>query len=92
MKIAITKLVKLSICPCGYSLLHEDIQLGTEYTVYPEASDPEHPFVLICGGCGQPSQGKGYILARSTRNPDAEPGPLPLELFEIGNEWPEVIG
>lgn len=52
-----TKLVKLSICPCGYVLLHDDIKIGTEYTVYPEAP----------------------------------PGPLPLELFEIGNEWPEII-
>lgn len=86
-----TKLVKLSLCPCGYGLLRDTIELGTEYLVYPDTCDPEEAYTLICGGCGYKSVGVGRIYANSVHNPAAPPTPLPLEIFEISNNYvPEV--
>lgn len=77
------KLIKLSICKCGFSLLHDDIKLGTEYTVYPDTIDTEDGYMLICGGCGKLRHGKGRIYVGSLFNPQARPAKLPLEIFEI---------
>ncbi len=42
------KLIKHSVCPCGFPLLKTTIPLGQEYKI-----DPTHKkeVVLICGGC-----------------------------------------
>lgn len=86
MKEAIAKLTKLSICPCGFTLLRDEIPLGTEYTVYPDSVEENRQFTLICGGCRGRVNGLGRILARSVLNPDARPMYLPLEIFDVLND------
>lgn len=41
-------LSKLSVCECGFPLLDEAIQLGTEYLI---TESDRIDCVLICGGC-----------------------------------------
>lgn len=76
-------LIKTSICPCGFLLLHDDIELGTEYTVYPDTIDPNDGYMLMCGGCGKLRTGRGRIYTKSHFNPSAAPAKLPLEIFVI---------
>jgi hypothetical protein len=40
----------LSICPCGFPVLKEDIKLGTEYEIDPAQAER---CTFICGGCGR---------------------------------------
>jgi hypothetical protein len=82
-KIVKAKLIKLSCCPCGFSLLQDGIALGTEYLVYPESANADDGFTLTCGGCGEKMRGKGSIFALSVLNPFAQPKRLPLEIFDI---------
>lgn len=76
MSIVTTTLKRLSICPCGFQALKEEIKLGTEYEIDPERAIP---VIFQCGGCGL-SQNliAVYIAAR----PDCPEGYLPLKLFE----------
>ena len=86
-----SKLVKLSICPFGHHLLQDEIELGTEYVVFPATVKPNAEFTLLCGGCHRMVPGVGSILALSALNPTASPRPLPLEIFDISYEYvPEV--
>lgn len=41
------RLIKLSVCECGFSLLDESIPLGAEYTI---EETNYGPFTLTCGG------------------------------------------
>ncbi len=77
------KLVKLSICECGYGLLLEQIKLGTEFMIHAETVDANHHFALICGGCKKVSYGKGALHAECVTNPASGPALLPIELFEF---------
>jgi hypothetical protein len=43
-------LKRLSICPCGYGLLRDEIPLGTEYQIDPSI---EADCEFTCGGCGR---------------------------------------
>lgn len=91
IKTAKTKLTKLSICPCGFSLLNDDITLGTEYLIYPESIDPNRAFVLGCGGCGRRLRGVGSLMAKSVLNPSADAQLLPLEVFEISLDYVQEV-
>ncbi len=43
------KLIKLSICKCGFPLLKDEIKLGAIYKVDP---DRRGGGTITCGGCG----------------------------------------
>jgi hypothetical protein len=79
-------LIRLSICSCGYGVLHDDIKLGTKYEV---DLSVQCPATYVCGQCG-----RVYLVtcvpASSVRNPAAAPYPLPLALFQDGAESKQV--
>jgi hypothetical protein len=69
-------LVRPSLCPCGFNILHDHIQVGTRYIV-----DEDRPIVgsLICGGCGK----KLSLNLVPVRGRDgARGGYLPLGIFQ----------
>lgn len=74
------KLIKLSICPCGFNVLHDDIGLGTEYTIYP--STIRTGFKYFCGGCQRTQNDITVVDADQLGG--GKPMPLPLGLFQIG--------
>ena len=72
---------RLSICPCGYGSLHDDIPLGTIYRVIPSIMDSAVDY--RCGGCGYVqritciwAEGRGGSAG----------GMLPFGLFEESSE------
>ena len=71
------KIVKLSICKCGFTLLNENVQLGTEYEI--NESDV-CPGAVKCGGCGAiiPAQ-HVWTYARG----GGHSGYLPREIFGL---------
>lgn len=52
MRLAMWAYMKRSVCPCGFSILLDDVPLGKTYTV---DADSVGPGTLICGGCGEMS-------------------------------------
>jgi hypothetical protein len=69
------KLAKLSVCECGFPLLHENIPLGTDYDIEPVLTEI---VTFICGGCKKSKQIEAvYVYARGT----SEGGFLPREVF-----------
>jgi hypothetical protein len=74
------KLIKLSICPCGFPTLDDQIVLGTQYEIQPETI--QSGFSYICGGCGK-MQDKTVTCVQTSQllHPELDPAPLPLELF-----------
>lgn len=78
------KTVKLSLCSCGYSVLHDDIPLGTEYEVDPSLTAAG---TLTCGGCHKTFHIES-IFAFNRNGPGG--GFLPRDLFEI-HELPLTV-
>ena len=78
------KLVKTSICDCGYTVLYEHIQPGTMYTIYPVTIRDK--WVYKCGKCGKVQKNITIVDANQILNPDRAPAPLPLELFDYREE------
>ena len=70
-------LKRLSICPCGFPVLKEDIKLGTEYEVDPAQTGR---FTFICGGCGRQLSIEGIWV--EPRAPGTHAGFLPKLIFE----------
>jgi hypothetical protein len=77
------RLVKLSICECGFPILNEDIQLGAQYFVDPDRVTPSHStsgYRIICGGCGKEHQITAiYAYPRG----ESHGGMLPIEIFNF---------
>jgi len=73
-------LQRLSICPCGYPVLHDDIAVGTVYLI--NLSTLRDGFFYRCGRCGVQHRNVRVVDAASVRNPTALFRPLPYELFE----------
>lgn len=73
-----TKFVKRAICPCGYSILMDEIPLGAVYQV-----DPARTSIgtLYCGGCGKRTDNLKLIWAEG--NDSGNAGWLPVEIFDI---------
>lgn len=70
--------VRLSVCPCGFSLLKDDIPLGTIYEVDPGLTATG---TLTCGGCKKTfSVESFYAFGRGEGN---HGGFLPKEIFEL---------
>ena len=44
-----TKVVRLSVCSCGYPLLKDDVTIGTVYHVDENKKFPNCS--VVCGGC-----------------------------------------
>lgn len=91
LKAVTTKLIKLSLCHCGFAMLDDSIPLGAEYLVYPQSARPEEPWGLICGKCGCITRGKGNIQAHPYGDPNSFPAPLPLELLEISLDYIQEV-
>jgi hypothetical protein len=70
------KLVKLSVCACGFPLFKEHIRVGDVYAVNP---DKKEMATLICGGC----RSRIPLLCIWANAPHGgEPGYLPEQVFE----------
>lgn len=72
-----TTLKRLSICPCGATVLWEDIPLGRVYHV---DMDAQASATFICGGC----RTEITIVCVLTKQPHGT-GYLPIEIFEAVN-------
>ncbi len=73
-------LVRRSICLCGFGVLHDDIALGTLYTI--DLASVRSGFAYHCGGCGMVQRNVRVVNASSVRNPNAPLRPMPFDLFE----------
>ena len=71
-------LKRLSICPCGDTILREEIGLGHEYDIFPDRI--EEGYYFHCGACGQSRNDVRIVYA--SQGDGLPPMPLPLELFE----------
>lgn len=71
------KLVKLSICPCGFTLLDTSILMGTEYEVDPNRTLKA---TMICGNCSN-NIPVDCIWVEKRENSAA--GFLPAEIFSL---------
>lgn len=75
MSVAFVKLVKKTICPCGGSVLWDDIPLGKVYKIHPETL--KHNWNFGCGDCGNIIK----VSVVDADNDDGTVGPLPVDLF-----------
>lgn len=73
------KLSRLSVCECGFSTLHDDILLGTEYTVCFNMTDT---VTFVCGGCGHQQR---LEVVMTLQRESSHGGYLPRALFEPSN-------
>jgi hypothetical protein len=71
---------KLSLCPCGFPVLRDEVGIGAEYEV--DTSHPEDDFTLICGGCGKHNPVRGLFFKQKG---DSGGGYLPKEIFNLCN-------
>ncbi len=71
------KLARLSICPCGFPVLRDDIPLGTVYTV--DTATIRKGFTYRCGQCGAIQEDVEVVYCSQSRRSGL--APLPLALF-----------
>lgn len=78
------KLVKLSVCECGFPLLDDRIRAGTDYYAN---GDRVAQGVITCGGCGK-TFGVEMIFVHEKRWPwgTSEAGFMPSAAFEPWKE------
>jgi hypothetical protein len=70
------KLIKLSVCDCGFPLLNDDIPIGTVYYL---DLDDIYTMTLICGGCGIKQDIESvHVMKRA----GSHGGHLPRHVFE----------
>lgn len=74
------RLVRLTICPCGFSTLDDSIALGTTYTVYPDTI--KMGFSYYCSGCKRTLSNIVAIKANSVIDTEEPAEYLPLGLFD----------
>ena len=68
--------IKLSICPCGFPTLNDDVPIDTEYELDLASVSPCE---YVCGGCGK----RQHIMAvMADRRKHSAGGFLPLDLFD----------
>lgn len=76
-KLVKAQVTKLSLCPCGFSVLAEHIVLGSEYRLDPT---DRAKVTYICGGCQrQSSIFAVYVEAKG----ESEGGYLPEGIFTV---------
>lgn len=71
---------EVGICPCGFRILCDHIEVGTEYVIHPETIT--NGYKLMCGGCKQWHHNITCVLV--DQNEFMPPAPLPLALFDLG--------
>lgn len=71
------ELARLSICECGYAVLHDSIPLGTVYHV--DIATIRSGFHYRCGRCGTLQDNVEVIDAAQRSTPGLKP--LPFALF-----------
>jgi hypothetical protein len=81
MELETVKLVKLSICECGYAVLLDSIRLGAEYVI--DRATIRGGFFYQCGGCGVKQLDVRVVDADRPGSPSAGLRPLPAELFGL---------
>lgn len=69
------ELTKLSICECGFPVLADHIELGTQYEI---DNNQQRDGVLVCGGCNAKIRCQTVWVKGRNGGP---PGYLPLEIF-----------
>lgn len=69
-------LLRLSVCPCGFTTVNEDIPIGTEYMV----SGTVISATLVCGWC-KAEMPMWWVFV--DKRGDSEAGFLPAKLFMI---------
>jgi hypothetical protein len=79
----ILALQSLSICPCGYAVLDDRIEIGAKYTV--DLGSVRGGFRYRCGRCKQSQDNVTVIDANQILRPAADPAPLPYDLFLPGH-------
>jgi hypothetical protein len=72
------KTVKLSLCPCGFNLLKDDIPLGTIYEVDPTLTATG---TLTCGGCQKTFNVESFFVFGRRSNHTS--GFLPKDIFQL---------
>jgi hypothetical protein len=76
MKVQV-KLIKVSVCLCGFRIVNDDVPLGKVYTIDLSRLHDAVGTGVMCGGCGK------RIETSLVWTEDAEkPGYLPREIFE----------
>lgn len=75
-------LVRLSLCPCGFHVLHDDIQLGTVYSV--DMDDIRDGFKMRCGGCGDLIT-ISMVMVGKNKKTGGHGGLLPIGIFQATN-------
>lgn len=75
------KLQRLSICPCGYSVLDDSIVVGAEYDI--DRRTLRGGFVYKCGQCGRVQADVQCVTASQRLRPDRPAAPLPYGLFSL---------
>ena len=72
-------LKRLSFCPCGFSVLHDHIRVGTMYRI--DINSLRGGALYICGGCSRVHNNVFVIDATTAMNHSAPLRPLPYALF-----------
>jgi hypothetical protein len=75
---AVVPLRRLSICPCGYAVLDDQITVGVKYRIQPDTK--MEGFTYRCGHCGA-AQTVACVMANSVLHPGDAPAWIPLDLF-----------
>lgn len=75
------QLARLSVCPCGFPAISEDLPLGLRYEI---AEWVRMPTVWVCGKCGKVQRFMGVFVVRreGTSHKARACGFLPEPLFQ----------
>lgn len=71
------KLIRLSICDCGFNMLADHIPMGAEYEV--DLDDRLPGFTVTCGGCGMSFPVDGIAV----KEREGTVGWMPTGLFDL---------
>lgn len=71
-------LAKLSICPCGFFLIAENVPIGTRYEIIPFVVAPT---TVICGGCGRQIHTEAVYAVSREGKPNK--GWIPRDVFAL---------
>ena len=75
-------LQRLSICPCGFSVLENIIPIGAQYQI--DINSRRKGFTYICGGCSRRQDNVEVVDATQRLQRSRTLAPLPYALFESG--------
>jgi hypothetical protein len=73
------ELKRRSICPCGFGVLKDEIQIGVRYRI--DMNSRRRGFTYVCGGCSRVHENVEVVDATQLLNPCWFLAPLPYGLF-----------